>query len=131
MLLLHQGLLRLGPRVLALGSRLLALALNGAIADIEAVLHQVPVNRMHQCIGLVLRGADAVAQSYRAQHATARRDDLAVLGTGAGVEYLSRQPGGILEPADRIACSERIGIASCSHHDTERPARRPPNAAPR
>src|ERR1700675_1277624 len=44
------------------------LALNGAIADIEAVLHQVPVNGMHECVGLKLCCADAVTQAHRAQH---------------------------------------------------------------
>src|SRR6267154_2651293 len=64
---------------------------NGAIADVAAVLHQVPMYRVHQIVGLSLRGGDAVAQTDGAQHPTAGSEDLtaiACIGSRAGVKYL-------------------------------------------
>ena len=65
-------------------SRLSRFALDGAIADVAAVLHQVPVDGVHQCISLRLRCGDAVAQAHGTEYAPAGGDDLRSVRTGEG-----------------------------------------------
>ena len=61
------------------------------------------MDRLHQIIGLALRRADRLAHAHRAQHASARRDDLRAVAARAGVKYLARQPCRDLETVNRIA----------------------------
>src|SRR6266404_1823752 len=105
--------------------RLFSFARNGAIADVAAVLRQVPVDRVHELVGLRLRGGDGIAQSDRAEYPPAGGDDLRALPAGAGVKYFSGQTGGAIETADRITLMVAVGVAARRHHDAERRARIP------
>src|ERR1700676_3566818 len=86
-------------------SRLLAgsLARHGAIADIAAVLHQVPVNRVHERVRLASSGGNRIAQTHGAEHSAAGGDDLRAVGAGARMKYFPGHSRGRVEAADRIA----------------------------
>jgi hypothetical protein len=78
-------------------------AIDGAIADVAAVLHQVPVDGVYEIVGLCLRGRDAVAEAHCAQDASAGGHDArAAVAAGfdasAGVKYFTRELGGGLQP---------------------------------
>src|ERR1700733_11174215 len=102
-----------------------AFALDGAIADVMAVLHRIPADRVRELVRLSLRGGDGVAQANRAEYAAAGGHDLRAFGAGAGVKYFSGQPCGGIETADRITLTVAVGIAAGRHHDAERRARVP------
>ncbi len=95
------------------------------MADVAAVLHQVPVNRLHEVVGLMLRGGDRVAEAHGTEHAPAGGDDLRALRARAGVKYLAGQARGGVESADGIAFAVFIGVAAGGHHHAERGARIP------
>jgi predicted metal-binding membrane protein len=118
----------IGAVVVGAGLFLIALflfACNGAIADVAAVLHQVPVNRVHEVVRLSLRGGDGIAQTDRAEYAPAGGDDLRAFPAGAGVKDFSGQPCRGIETADRITLTVTVGVAAGRHHDAERRARVP------
>src|SRR5882724_7716883 len=102
-----------------------ALVRNGAVADVAAILHQVPVNRVHELVRLSLRGGDGAAQADRAEYPPAGGDDLRAFAAGAGVEHFSGQPCGGIETADRISLTVGVGVAAGRHYDAERRARVP------
>ena len=102
-----------------------AFALDGAIADVVAVLHLVPVDRVYELVRLSLRGSDGVAQPNRAEYPPAGSDDLRAVRAGAGVKYFSGQPCGGIETADRITLTVTVGVTAGRHHNAERRARVP------
>ena len=79
------------------------LARDGAITDVAPILHQIPVNRMHEIVRLTLRRSDARAQPDRAQHAAAGGQHLGVLRAGSGMENFAWQSRRGVETADPIA----------------------------
>jgi hypothetical protein len=95
------------------------------MADIAAVLHQVPVNRIHELVCLIAGGGHRIAQAHRAQHAAAVGDDLRALGASTGMKYFSGQSCGRIEAADRIAFAVGVGIAAGGHDDADGRARIP------
>src|SRR3984957_5929157 len=95
------------------------------MADIAAVLHQVPVNRIHELVCLIAGGGDRIAQTHRAQHAAAGGDDLRAFGPSAGMKYFSGQSRGRIEAADRIAFAVGVGVTAGGHDHADGRARIP------
>src|SRR5688572_5361176 len=99
-----------------------ALARDGAIANVTAALHAVPGNRIHERVGLALRGGDAIAQSDRAQHAPAVGEHAAILKAGARVEHLAGQLRSHIQALDDVAFADLVRITLGREHHAERRA---------
>src|SRR5690242_20306827 len=105
-----------------------ALALEGAVTDVPAVVRSRPMHGVGERVGRAPRGGDARAQADGAQYAPPVGEHPAGVEPGAGVEDLAGQLRGALEPLDGVPLSYALGVARGRHHDAERRTRIPPRA---
>src|SRR6266571_4961017 len=96
-----------------------AARLDGSVSNIAAALHAVEADVLYDPVGAPLSRFDRVPEGGHAQHASSRRDDLAVLQRGARVKYPEVLPCGG-KAGDDIAFFRRIRITRCRQHHAER-----------
>src|ERR1051325_5223322 len=105
-------------------------ALDGAGADVLAVLHAVEADALHRLVRACAGHLHRVAERGGAQHPAAVRDEGLALRAGPGVEHpaIVRRHR---NPCDRVALARIVWIAVRGEHDTERRAAVPGRLHPR
>src|SRR5262245_55495203 len=96
-----------------------ALAGDGLVADVLAVLHAFEADAGERGIGRALRLPDRLAERGDAQYPAAARDRLPIRERGAGMKDLAVFAR-LVEARDRIALARVLGIARGRDHHAER-----------
>src|SRR3569833_285798 len=81
-----------------------------AIADIAAIPHAIPADRLDQGIGLPVRFPDGCTKTDRAKYPATVGRHLAALQPGARMEHLASLLSGTIQSFDDIALANRLRV---------------------